>query len=178
MADTWTGRGRLLLELEFLLRGSVEVGGSLIIGPGGKWSISQDWDASGGTAPTFAAGFYGVGAAAAGDLLLAASDPLQGMGSATFKPPGVTVSGALKLKLFALRNNDTTNSITLTRGAANGVPNIFTAAGDGMDIAAGGVFLWTHKEGTAVITTTSNDKLTIAVSGGTPAFEILCLFGT
>ena len=131
--------------------------------------------ATGGTAPTLSGWFIGTGTAAAGNILLAhATDPLQGMGAETYSQ-GFTVAGT-KLKILILENLDTTNSITFTRGAANGLP-IFDAASDAITLAPGDVFVYFKKAGTAALTTGSNDKLTVSVSAGSPTFRILVGYG-
>jgi hypothetical protein len=131
--------------------------------------------ASGGTAPTVSGFLAGTFVAAAGDLLLAhATDPLGSMGSETYSA-GFTVASS-KLKVLAIRNNDATNTVTIVRAAANGLP-IFAAAGDGTTLDAGGFFLWHNKAGTAALTTGSNDALTISVGGGTPSCDIVAIYG-
>ncbi len=131
--------------------------------------------ASGGTAPTLSGFFKGTITAAAGDLLLAhASDPLQGMGDATYSQ-GFTVAGT-KLKFLYIENTDTTNSITISRGTTNGLP-IFNAADDAITLAPGDFFLYYKAAGTAALTTGTNDKLTIAVSGGSPTATVIAAYG-
>lgn len=121
------------------------------------------------------AGFFkGEAIAAAGDWLLAhASDPLSGMGDAAYSD-GFTVSGK-KLTLLLIVNKDATNSITITRKTAAGLP-IFEADGDAIIIKAGGIFMYFNPTGTAALTTTVNDGLTIAVSGGTPACDVMAAY--
>lgn len=164
--------------------------GTLFINPAFKNTLSGDMSgeeatnatvqtiifaASGGTAPTVTGWFQGTMTAAAGDILLAhATDPLQSMGSASYCQ-GFTVAGS-KLKLLYIVNNDTTNTITIQRGATNGLP-IFLAAEDGMTIPASGIFLYYNKAGTAALTTGSNDKLTISVSAGSPTAYVLAVYG-
>ncbi len=117
----------------------------------------------------------GTGTAAAGDLLLAhATDPLQGMGDAAYAP-GFTVASS-KLKTLVIQNTDSTDSITVARGAANGLP-VFDAASDAITLAPGDFFIYHKKAGTAALTTGSNDKLTISVSAGSPTFEIMAIYG-
>jgi hypothetical protein len=139
-------------------------------------ALSVAFAPTGGTAPTLSGFLKGTVAAAAGDLLLAhATDPLQGMGDARYSE-GFAVAGT-KLKLLFIQNNDPTNSVTIIRGAANGLP-IFAAAGDGLTILPGGVlFLYDPAGLTAALVSGSNDKLTASVSGGTPSCEIICGYG-
>lgn len=130
--------------------------------------------AAGGDAPTISGFFQGTAVGAAGDWLLAhASDPLQGMGNARYNSE-FTVAGT-KLKLLFVKNNDSSNSVTISRGT-NGLP-IFDASGDSITLAPGDFFLFYKKAGTGVLTTGSNDKLTIAVSGGTPNLAVLAAYG-
>lgn len=131
--------------------------------------------ATGGTAPTVSGFMAGTFTAASGDILLAhATDPLGTMGSEVYSA-GFTVAGS-KLKLLAIRNNDSTNTVTIARAASNGLP-IFAAASDGTTLDAGGFFLWHNKAGTAALTTGSNDALTIAVGGGAPVCDIVAIYG-
>jgi hypothetical protein len=126
-------------------------------------------------APTISGFLSGVFVAAAGDLLLAhATDPLQAMGDAAYSD-GFTVAGS-KLKFLFIRNNDGTNSVTISRGATNGLP-VFDAAGDSVTLGPGDWFLFFKKAGTAALVTGTNDKLTIAVSGGTPSCDIVAVYG-
>jgi hypothetical protein len=142
-----------------------------------KVTISEllTFAAAGGDAPTISGFFKGTATCAAGDWLLAhASDPLGTMGTAGYNQ-GFTVDGT-KLKLLFIKNLDTTNSITIIRGASNGLP-IFEAAGDGITLAPGDIFLFYKKAGTAALTTTSNDKLTISVSAGSPTCTVVAAYG-
>jgi hypothetical protein len=140
-------------------------------------SKNLTWAAAGGTAPTISGWLIGTGTAAAGDLLLAhATDPLQGMGDATYSE-GFTVAST-KLKGLYLENLSTTagQDITIIRGAANGLP-IFAAAGDGITLAPGDFIYLFIKAGTAALTTTSNDKLTLSVAAGSPTFRLVAAYG-
>ena len=131
--------------------------------------------AAGGTAPTISGFFKGTATCAAGNWLLAhATDPLQGMGDAGYSE-GFTVASS-KLKLLMVKNTDTTNSITLSRGTTNGLP-IFDAADDAITLAPGDVFFFYKKAGTAALTTGSNDKLSITVSAGSPTCEVRAWYG-
>lgn len=131
--------------------------------------------AAGGTAPTVSGFLAGSIVAAAGDLLFAhATDPFGAMGSETYSA-GFTVAGS-KLKLLYIRNTDSTNTITISRAAANGLP-IFNAASDAMTLDPGDVFFYHKKAGTAALTTGSNDALTIAVGGGSPTADVVAIYG-
>ena len=145
-------------------------------GPALRILQSLTWAASGGDAPTISGWLYGATVTcAAGDWLLAhATDPFQSMGDSTY-PTGFTVASS-KLKLIYVRNTDATNTITIARGAANGLP-IFDAAGDSITLAVGDIFLYYKKAGTAALTTGSNDKLTISVGAGSPTCEVAVFYG-
>lgn len=110
---------------------------------------------------------------AAGDWLIAASsDPFGSMGDAEY-PSGFSPSGKKVLGIY-IRNKDATNSITAKRGATNGFP-LTDTAGAGFTIKPGKrVFL----EFDDVATSGSTDKITIAVSGGSPVAEVWILYGT
>lgn len=59
-----------------------------------------------------------------------------------------------------------TNNVQLTRPASNGLP-LFLAAGDGLNILPGGMFLWACYDNTAVpVTAGTGDLLTLTNSGG------------
>ena len=138
-------------------------------------SDSITFAAAGGDAPTLSGFLSGTAAAAAGDWLLAhATDPLQGMGDAAYSE-GFAVAGT-KLKLLYIKNNNSTNSATIARGATNGLP-LFDTAGDSITLAPGDIFLFYKKAGTAALTTGSNDKLTVSVSGGTPSLTVVAAYG-
>ena len=60
-----------------------------------------------------------------------------------------------------------TNNVNLTRPASNGLP-IFLAAGDGVAVRPGGVFLFGAIDATAIpVTAGTGDLLTLTNSGGT-----------
>lgn len=131
--------------------------------------------ASGGDAPTISGFFKGTATCAAGDWLLAhATDPLGAMGDAGYNQ-GFTVASS-KLKLLYIKNLDSTNSITIARGATNGLP-LFDTANDSITLAPGDIFIFYKKAGTAALTSGSNDKLTIAVSAGSPTCTVIALYG-
>lgn len=163
--------------------------GSLRIEPNFKSAFSGDrsgeeqindaqvilFAASSGDAPTLTGFFKGTATCAAGDWLLAhASDPLGSMGNAGYNQ-GFTVDGS-KLKFFYVRNTDSTNSITITRKTSSGLP-IFNADGDAVTLAPGDIFMFYKKAGTAALTTTSNDGLTISVSAGNPTCIVIAAYG-
>ena len=59
-----------------------------------------------------------------------------------------------------------TNNVNVTRPASNGVP-LFLAAGDGVPVPPGGVFLWScPADGKVAVTAGTGDLLTITNSAG------------
>lgn len=106
-------------------------------------------------------------------LLAAASDPLGATGDAGYSE-GYDPDGD-ELILLMIRNTHATASLKVERGAANGLP-IFDAAGEGLNIAAGGIFFYYDPAGTGALTTTSNDKLTLTPSTGTVTAELLAWY--
>jgi hypothetical protein len=169
MATTVTASGNLSLILNFLASFSGDTSGQR------QAAVSNTKTyGSGGTAID---GFFkGTAVCAAGDWLLAhATDPLQGMGDAAFSD-GLTVAGK-KLKMLYIRNEDATNSITITRKTGNPLP-IFNADADALTIQPGGTFFLDIPNGTAALTTGTNDGLTIAVSGGSPNATVVAVYGS
>lgn len=73
-----------------------------------------------------------------------------------------------KIKAIVVRassSNNASNAVRVQRGASNGVP-VFLAASDGLDLNAGGVFLFYDPAGVTV-TAGTGDILTITNSAGT-----------
>ena len=172
MAITTALSGSAVLQLLFRAAYSGDRGG----GEEMEKRLSVVFAAAGGAAPTISGFVGGTIVAAAGDLLLAhATDPFQAMGSARYSE-GFAVAGT-KLKGFFFQNNDAAETVTIVRGAANGLP-IFLAAGDGLTVGPG-AHLWLYNPLglTAALTTGSNDKLTISVSGGTPSCDVIAVYG-
>jgi hypothetical protein len=67
--------------------------------------------------------------------------------------------------VYAAGNN--TNNVNVTRPASNGVP-LYLAAGDGLGVRPGGLFIWFDPGATGVaVTAGTGDLLTITNSGGT-----------
>jgi hypothetical protein len=168
----YSGSISLTAQLQAIL--GTDLSGSQV----GKFLRSLSFSASGGAAPTLT-GFVHAAAVvcAAGDWLLAdASDPFQSMGDAQYSQ-GFAPAGA-KPKLITVANLDTVNTITVKRGAANGL-TLFDTAGAGQVIQPGGFLFFYDPTGATcgALTTGSNDKLTIAVSGGSPNAEVLIGYG-
>ncbi len=172
MATTYSYSGSLL----FTLLASVAFSGETTGTQQSKKQLTITFDPSGGDAPTIS-GFLSGSLSFSGsvDMLLAdPTDPTQAAGTAAYSP-GFTVAGS-KIKAFYLRNTSTTASITIARGAANGVP-IFDAASDAITIPAGGMIYIEYRAGTAALTTTSNDKLTRTSSSGTATADMVVIYG-
>jgi hypothetical protein len=132
------------------------------------------WNPTGGGAPTFAAFLHGTIVAANSDLLLANADPFQSMGDSVWED-SPTLAG-LKVKEFCLINNDPAETVTIEQGATNGLA-IFAAAGDGIKVKPnGGRFYWYDPAGVA-FPSGSGDKVTLAVSGGTPSCDVFVRAG-
>jgi hypothetical protein len=72
-----------------------------------------------------------------------------------------------------------TNNVRVTRSASNGVP-LFLAAGDGLDIPPGGVFLWVcPADGKVTVTAGTGDLITVAnSSSGTSVTYDVTIIGT
>jgi hypothetical protein len=71
-----------------------------------------------------------------------------------------------------------TNSVQVTRPASNGVV-LFIAAGDGISLAAGEVFLWASPGAGKTVTAATGDLLTVTNSAaGTPVTYDVVIIGT
>lgn len=70
-----------------------------------------------------------------------------------------------------------TNNVRVTRPASNGVP-LFLAAGDGVDIPPGGVFLWScPADGKVTVTAATGDLLTItnSAAGTAVSYDVVLI---
>lgn len=68
--------------------------------------------------------------------------------------------------VFITAASGNTNDVQLTRPASNGVP-LFLAAGDGLSVRPGGLFLWACSDATGVaVTAGTGDLLTLTNSAG------------
>jgi hypothetical protein len=167
---------------------AADIGSSLISNPSFRLQFSGDksgqetfddplsvtFAGSGGTAPTYTAVLKGtISISGATDYLLAAATAPFGSYST-----GAAVSGVLKLKYLRIRHSSGSGNLLIARGAANGLA-IFAAASDGITIGPTGLFEWYDRDGgiTGVLTTTSNDKLTLTPSAGTVGAVILAAYG-
>lgn len=71
----------------------------------------------------------------------------------------------IKMVIVAAATGNT-NNVNVTRPASNGVP-LFLAAGDGIPVRPGGMFVWVAPDGTAVaVTGGTGDLLTFTNSAG------------
>ncbi len=92
---------------------------------------------------------------------------------------GVTFTLAKLKAVMIVAAAANTNSVRVTRPAANGVP-LFLAASDGLDVVPGGAFLWVAPNLAAVtVTAATGDLLTVAnSSSGTSVTYDVVLIGT
>lgn len=100
-----------------------------------------------------------LGASATEDLDLAGSltNPLTGA--------AMTFVELRAFMVFASASN--TNNVQVTRPASNGVPSWFLAAGDGVALPPGGVFLWAcPADGKVTVTASTGDLITVTNSAG------------
>jgi len=80
---------------------------------------------------------------------------------------GATQTFARVKAIIVTAATGNTNNVNVTRPAANGVP-LFLAAGDGVAVRPGGVFMLAGSDATAVaVTAGTGDLLTITNSAGT-----------
>lgn len=176
MADTYTLSG--LYSLSGYFRSVIS--GDNTGAAERAFSRSVVFAASGGTEPTIAGYFCGTGSiTGAVDMLLAhATDPMSTAGSGAYVPTTYAPSGVGKIKLLRIHNTTASGggSLTVARGAAAGAP-IFDAASDAVTLPPGGEMVLYFETGTAVLTTTTNDKVTVTPSSGTVTFSIECAYG-
>lgn len=181
MSTTFTPQtSSILWQPQFLGALSGDKGGSEV--PGELLKFIQTWSNTGGTAPTWDGWLYGEFTVSAGDILAAhATTPVLGSAANATYSTGLTSNGK-KPKLIYLRNTIAvggTGTFTVIRGAANGLP-VFLAANDGLTLTPGGVWIWSDPAGSVVgaLSSGSNDKLTLAVTAGTPTAELLIVYGS
>lgn len=88
-----------------------------------------------------------------------------------------TVTFARIKAVFVIANSGNTNNVNVSRPASNGVP-LFLAAGDGLGVRPGGVFMWACTDATGVaVTAGTGDLLTIAnsSSGSAVTYRIIII---
>ena len=78
---------------------------------------------------------------------------------------GATIAAAEVVAIAIVADPGNTNDVQVTRPASNGVP-AFLAAGDGLSIGPGDMFLLTNRKGIGVTAATA-DLIHVANSGGT-----------
>jgi hypothetical protein len=77
-----------------------------------------------------------------------------------------TVTFARIKAVLVVASTDNTNNVNVTRPASNGVP-LFLAAGDGLSVRPGGIFMWACSDATGVaVTAGTGDLLTLTNSAG------------
>ena len=94
-------------------------------------------------------------------------------------PFGATLTFVELRAILISASSSNTNNVRLTRPASNGAP-LFLAAGDGIDIPPGGVFLWScPADGKVSVTAGTGDLLTVAnSSSGTSVTYDVVIIGT
>lgn len=98
-----------------------------------------------------------LAASASGDIDLAGS--LSG-------PVGGTLTFARIKAVLVMADDDNTNDVQISRPASNGAP-LFLAAGDGLPVKPGGLFLWVAPNAAGVpVTAATGDLLTFTNSAG------------
>lgn len=93
-----------------------------------------------------------------------ATDSLDLAGSLT-DPFGTAFTPARIKALFVRAATANANNVNVTRPASNGVP-LFLAAGDGVPVRPGGVFLWVAPDATGVAVTAATGDLIDIVNSG------------
>ncbi len=175
-ATTYTYSGHIDLAASFAVLFGGDSSGSQ---SAGLTQQSIDWAADAGNAPTVSGWVHAAAvAAAAGNWLVADADPFGSMGDAVFSP-GFTMGTTHKIKLFAVINSDSTYSATIINGASAGTTFFDGTASHGVTVEPGGIVFIYDPTGarSGALTTTSNDKMTVSVSGGAPSLEVLIAYG-
>lgn len=79
---------------------------------------------------------------------------------------GNTLTFARIKAVLVVASSANTNDVQVTRPASNGVP-LFLAAGDGLAVKPGGLFLWVAPDASGVaVTGGTGDKITVTNSAG------------
>lgn len=98
-------------------------------------------------------------------LAASATEDLDLAGSLT-NAFGATQTFARIKAIIVYAATGNTNNVNVTRPAANGVP-LFLAAGDGIPVRPGGLFMWISPDATGVaVTAGTGDLLTFTNSAG------------
>jgi hypothetical protein len=99
-------------------------------------------------------------------LAASGTEDLDLSGSLT-GPFGTTLAFARIKGLLIKAAAANTNNVQLIRPSSTGVP-LFLAAGDGISIKPGGLFLWVAPDATGIaVTNSTGDSITLTNSGGT-----------
>jgi hypothetical protein len=110
-------------------------------------------------------------------LAASATEDLDLAGSLT-DAFGATITFAKVKAIIIAAAAANTNDVQVTRPASNGVP-IFLAAGDGLAIKAGGVFVLAWPGTGVTVTAATGDLLTLTNSAGsTPVTYSIVILGT
>lgn len=95
--------------------------------------------------------------------LATTNEDIDVTGSATYTSLGAALDmNAVGLIYLENLDTDTGDKFTITQPAANGVPGIFKAASDGIDVGPGGVFLWISPIDKATVTAGTGDLINVA----------------
>jgi hypothetical protein len=98
-------------------------------------------------------------------LSASATEDLDLAGSLT-GPLGTTLTFARIKAVLIMAADGNTNDVQVTRPASNGAP-LFLAAGDGLAVKPGGLFLWVAPNAAGVaVTASTGDLLTLTNSAG------------
>jgi hypothetical protein len=99
-------------------------------------------------------------------ILASATDTLDLNGGGLIDPLGDAFAPARIKVVYVFAAAANTNNVNVVRPAANGVP-LFLAAGDGIAVRPGGVFLWVAPDATGVaVTAGTGDLIDLVNSGG------------
>ncbi|MFC9847790.1 hypothetical protein ACFWFF_01570 [Streptomyces sp. NPDC060223] len=91
---------------------------------------------------------------------------------------GATLTFARIKAVLVVAAAANTNNVNFTQPAANGVPGLFLAAGDGVAVQPGGMFLWVAPSAAgAVVTPATGDLLTVtnSAAGTSVTYDVLIL---
>jgi len=99
-------------------------------------------------------------------LTASATEDLDLAGVLTGTLSGAALTFARIKGLLVVGATGNTNNVNVTRPASNGVP-LFLAAGDGIPVKPGGMFLWIAPDSTGIaVTAGTGDLLTFTNSAG------------
>lgn len=176
MAQTNTYSGALTI----LAQGKNTLGGDTSGEQKGTVNKSITFSASGGSAPTIS-GFFSATATlngSAANLLLAhATNPFTNLNAGTVTySDGFTVASS-KLKLLIFENLDNSIAITIGTPSANRFELIQANSQSLRALAAGDIFMFYMKAGSAALTTGSNDAIALTPASGSPTLQVSAFYG-